>query len=84
MIHVEQKKYPQKQGKKLGESNKWKQHKHPSKQRRKQKKQATLKKWCLPYKKTKQTPFIVSFIMISDGFLGFLKKNKQKEDNFIV
>ena len=37
-----------------------------------------------PYQKTKQTPFIVSFIMILGGFLGFLEKIKQKEGNFIV
>ena len=37
-----------------------------------------------PYQKTKQTKFIVIFIMILYGFLWILKKNKQNMVNFIV
>lgn len=72
-----------KQGKKLGESNKLKQHKHQWSNDA-CKKNSNVKEIRLPIKKTKQTLFIVSFIMILYGFLWILNKNKQKEGNFIV
>ena len=53
------------------------------KQGRKQK-TSDVKEKRLPIKKTKQTTFIVSFIKILYGFLGFLEKVKQKEGKFIV
>ena len=83
MIHVEQKNILKKQGKKLGESNKWKQK--SSKQATTQaKKTSDVKEMMTPYQKTKQTPFIVNFIMILYGFLWILEKNKQNVGEFIV
>ena len=49
-----------------------------------QAKTSDVKEIMTPYQKTKQTLFIVSFIMILYGFLWILNKNKQKEGNFIV
>ena len=54
------------------------------KQQRKQKKTSDVNEKMTPYQKTKQTPFIVSFITILGGFLWILKKNKQNASNFIV
>ena len=77
------KKYPQKKGKKLGEINKWKQHKHQWSNDA-SKKTRDVKEIMTPYQKTKQTPFIASFITILYGFLWILEQNKQKEGNYIV
>ena len=83
MIHVEQKNILKKQGKKLGESNKWKQK--SSKQATTQaKKQKSLEKNDCPFKKTKKLILLVCFIMILGGFLWILEKNKQNVDKFIV
>ena len=54
------------------------------KQQRKQKKTSDVNEKMTPYQKTKQTPFIVSFITILYGFLWILEKNKQNMVNFIV
>ena len=49
-----------------------------------QAKNSDVKEKMTPYQKTKQTTFIVSFIMILGGFLWILEKNKQNMVNFIV
>ena len=48
------------------------------------KKTSDVKEMMTPYQKTKQTTFIVSFIMILASFLWILEKNKQNASNFIV